>query len=138
MHDVGKIGIDNDIINKPDKLTKEEFDEIKRHPSIGYNILYGISIMGDFALGAKTHHERIDGRGYPEGLSGDDIPLIGRIIAVADAYDAMTSSRSYRPLMPQSLVRQELVNGKGSQFDSKIADIMISIIDADVEYKLHQ
>lgn len=108
IHDVGKLGIDNKIINKNDKLTDAEYAEIKRHPNFGYEILKEISIKGKFADGAKCHHERIDGKGYPEGLTGDKISQLAKIIAVADAYDAMTSKRSYRDVLPQAAVREQI------------------------------
>lgn len=138
IHDVGKLGIDNRIINKEGKLSDEEYNEIKRHPVMGYEILKNISIRGNFAYGAKWHHERMDGKGYPDGLSGAQIPEIARIIAVADAYDAMTSKRAYRGIMSQEKVREQFVRGKGSQFDSEIADIMINLIDRDTEYRMKQ
>lgn len=128
IHDVGKLGIDNRIINKQGKLTDEEYIEIKKHPLMGYEILKKISIRGKFAYGAKWHHERIDGKGYPDRLSGDEIPEIARIIAVADAYDAMTSKRSYRDIMPKDKVREQLEQGKGTQFDEKIASIFLELI----------
>ena len=138
IHDVGKIGIDNQIINKQGKLTDTEYDEIKKHPIMGYDILKKISIRGHFAYGAKWHHERIDGKGYPDGLKGDELPEIAKIIAVADAYDAMTSKRAYRDIMSQDKVREQIVKGRGTQFDEKIADIMISLIDKDVNYTMKQ
>lgn len=138
IHDVGKLGIDNSIINKNGKLTDEEYAEIKRHPSLGYEILKGISIKGKFAEGAKCHHERIDGKGYPNNLKGDEIPYLAKIIAVADAYDAMTSKRPYRDVLPQKVVREQIENGKGTQFDSEIAEIMLAMIDEDVDYQLKQ
>ena len=138
IHDVGKLGIDNKIINKNDKLTDEEYAEIKRHPNFGYEILKEISIKGKFADGAKCHHERIDGKGYPEGLTGDKISQLAKIIAVADAYDAMTSKRSYRDVLPQSVVREQIEKGSGTQFDTRAAQIMLDMIDADTEYRLRQ
>ena len=138
IHDVGKIGIDNSIINKQGKLSQEEYEEIKKHPLMGYEILKKISIRGNFAYGAKWHHERIDGKGYPDGLQGEEIPEIARIIAVADAYDAMTSKRAYRGIMSQEQVREQIVMGRGSQFDEKIASIMLSLIDKDTDYKMKQ
>lgn len=138
IHDVGKLGIDNQIINKQGKLSEEEFDEIKKHPLMGYEILKNISIRGNFAYGAKWHHERVDGKGYPDGLQGEEIPEIARIIAVADAYDAMTSKRSYRDTMSQDKVREQIINGRGSQFDEKIAGIMLSLMDKDTEYRMKQ
>lgn len=138
IHDVGKLGIDNRIINKPGKLSEEEYKEIKKHPLMGYEILKKISIRGKFAYGAKWHHERMDGKGYPDGLSGDKIPEIAKIIAVADAYDAMTSRRAYRDIMPQEKVREQIAQGLGSQFDAEIAAIMLDLIDKDTEYTMKQ
>ena len=138
LHDVGKIRIPIDIINKPGKLTDEEYDLIKIHPITGYHILKDISEHYDIAIAAKYHHERYDGKGYPNGLLGENIPELARILAVADSYDAMTSNRSYRKGLPQSVVRNEIEKGKGTQFDSDIADIMLQIIDEDKEYTLRQ
>lgn len=138
IHDVGKLGVDNNIINKPGKLTDEEYNEVKRHPSVGYDILKGISIKGDFAYGAKCHHERPDGKGYPNGLKGDSIPFMAKVIAVADAYDAMTSKRSYRDVLPQDVVRDQIEKGMGTQFESKIAFAMLQMIDEDVNYDMKQ
>ena len=138
IHDVGKLGIDKCIINKPGKLSEEEYSEIQRHPLMGYEILKNISIRGQFAYGAKWHHERVDGKGYPDGLHGDEIPEIAKIIAVADAYDAMTSKRAYRDIMPQAKVREQIVQGSGTQFDAEIASIMIGLIDKDTEYTMKQ
>jgi putative two-component system response regulator len=129
LHDVGKIGVPDEVINKPGRLTDDEFAKIKKHPGIGGKILGNIKEMPELAAGAKWHHERYDGKGYPEGLSGEDIPEEARIIAVADAYDAMTSTRSYRGALPVEVVRGEIEKGKGSQFDPKFADIMIEMID---------
>lgn len=136
LHDVGKIGVPNDVINKPGRLTDEEFARIKMHPGIGDKILSNIREMPELAAGARGHHERYDGKGYPEGISGEDIPEEVRIIAVADAYDAMTSNRSYRGVLPQEKVREEIEKGKGTQFDPKFADIMLAMIDDDKEYKM--
>jgi len=138
MHDVGKIGIPDSIINKTGKLTDEEYDLIKLHTLTGYHILKDISENKMIAIGAKFHHERYDGKGYPNGLKGEDIPLIARIIGVADAYDAMASSRSYRKALPQDVVRSEIENGKGKQFDPQIADIILEMIDDDKDYNMKQ
>ena len=129
LHDVGKIGVPDEVINKPGRLTDQEFDLIKKHPDIGGKILGNIKEMPELAAGAKWHHERYDGRGYPEGLSEEAIPEEARIIAVADAYDAMTSTRSYRGALPQDIVREEIVKGKGTQFDPIFADIMLELMD---------
>lgn len=138
LHDVGKIHTPDAIINKPTRLTKDEFDYIKLHPISGYYILRDIDEISQIAQGAKWHHERYDGNGYPHGLKGENIPEVARIIGVADAYDAMTSNRSYRTIMPQEKVRSEIENGKGTQFDPLIADIMLLMIDEDSEYEMRQ
>ncbi|MBO6154296.1 MAG: response regulator [Lachnospiraceae bacterium] len=134
LHDVGKIGVPDEVINKPGRLTDEEFNRIKVHPVIGHKILSNIREMPELADGARCHHERYDGNGYPEGLSGENIPEKARIIAVADAYDAMTSNRSYRGVLSQEKVRAEIEKGKGSQFDPRFADIMLEMIDDDKDY----
>ena len=138
LHDVGKIGIPGAIINKEGKLTDEEYAVIKKHPGIGKEILEKIKASPDLCIGAHYHHERFDGKGYPEGLSAYEIPEIARIIAVADAYDAMTSKRSYRDSLPQGVVKEQLQKGMGSQFDPVFAKIMISLIDSDTEYTMRQ
>lgn len=138
LHDVGKIHTPDAIINKPTRLTNDEFDYIKLHPISGYYILRDIDEISQIAQGAKWHHERYDGNGYPHGLKGENIPEVARIIGVADAYDAMTSNRSYRTVMPQEKVRSEIENGKGTQFDPIIADIMLLMMDEDSEYEMRQ
>lgn len=138
LHDVGKIGIQDSIINKEGRLTNEEYAIIKQHPALGERILTKISLMPTLSVGARYHHERYDGSGYPDRLKGDDIPTIGRIIAVADAYDAMTSKRSYRDQIPQQQVREELVNGIGTQFDPEYAKIMIDMLDHDRDYQMKE
>ena len=138
LHDVGKIGVPDAVINKPGRLTDDEFEQIKNHPVMGARILKTIREMPKLVTGARWHHERFDGSGYPDGLKGLDIPEEARIIAVADAYDAMTSNRSYRSGMAQSKVREQIENGKGSQFDPRFADIMISMIDEDREYRMRE
>lgn len=138
LHDVGKIGISRSILNKKGKLSDEEYKVIKEHPDIGAQILSSISESPYLSIGAKSHHERYDGRGYPEGLKGDDIPEIARIIAVADAYDAMTSSRSYRETIPQQVVREEFVKCLGTQFDPVFGKLMIHLIDLDSEYQMKE
>ena len=128
LHDVGKIGVPDEVINKPGRLTEAEFERMKKHPEIGGKILGNIREMPMLAAGAKWHHERYDGKGYPQGLSGEEIPEEARIIAVADAYDAMTSNRSYRGALPLDVVRGEIEKGKGTQFDPKFADIMLEMM----------
>ncbi len=138
LHDVGKIGVPDGIITKPSRLTDEEFDIIKTHTTKGAAILENIAEFPMLSIGAKCHHERYDGRGYPDGISGEEIPLEARIIAVADSYDAMTSNRSYRDALPQEVVRSEVEKGCSTQFDPVFADIMLQIIDEDVDYTLRE
>lgn len=138
LHDVGKIGVPDIIINKPDRLDDDEYEVIKKHPILGAGILKNITEFPNLITGAKWHHERYDGKGYPDGLSGEAIPLEARVIAVADSYDAMSSRRSYRDVLPQHVVRSEIENGKGTQFDPEIADIMIAMIDEDREYQMRE
>lgn len=138
LHDIGKIGIADTIINKPGKLTDEEYAVIKTHPEIGYRILQNMNEIKDIEYGARWHHERYDGKGYPDGLAGEQIPIYARIIAVADVYDAMTSNRSYRSTMPQDKVRAEIVRVSGSQLDPRVAACMIELIDEDTDYLLRQ
>lgn len=138
LHDIGKIGVPVEIINKPARLTDEEYEIIKTHPVIGANILKEITEIPDISIGARYHHERYDGKGYPDHLKGQDIPENARIIGVADSYDAMTSTRSYRDVLPQEVVRKEIEKGKGPQFDPEIADIMLKLMDEDEDYKMHE
>ncbi len=136
LHDVGKIGIPDAIINKNGKLDDEEYAIIKTHPEKGAAILSNIQDMPELSIGAKWHHERFDGKGYPEGLMGENIPEMARIIAIADAYDAMTSNRSYRRSLPQEVVRAEIEKGRGTQFDPIFAEIMLQMIDEDTNYNM--
>ncbi len=138
LHDVGKIGIPEHIINKEGKLTDEEYAIIKTHPELGSQILQSIKEIPFISSGACYHHERYDGKGYPLGLKGTDIPEYARIISVADAYDAMTSKRSYRDPIPQQQVREEIVKGSGTQFDPEFAKIMVHLIDMDIEYDMQE
>ena len=125
LHDIGKIGIDEVVLRKKGKLTKEEFDLIKTHPTIGAGILGGIKQMRDIVPGVLSHHERIDGRGYPNGMNAEQIPLIGKIIGLADSFDAMTSKRTYRDAMTVEEALAEIEKGLGTQFDEKLGKIFI-------------
>ena len=138
LHDVGKIGVPEAIITKEGRLTDEEFEMIKKHPAFGADILKEISEYPYLSIGARHHHERYDGKGYPDKLVGTDIPDIARIIAVADSYDAMTSKRSYRKTIPQQKVREEFVSCAGTQFDPQYANIMLHLIDSDTQYKMKE
>ena len=129
MHDIGKIGISDNILLKPDKLSKAEWEQIKKHPDIGNNILSNIDELAYLAEVIRHHHERIDGSGYPDGLSGDQIPLLSRILAVADAYDAMVSDRPYRRHLTESEAISRLQRGSDSQFDANIVNIFVKAME---------
>ena len=129
LHDVGKIGIPDLILKKEGKLTNEEYGEIKEHTSIGGHILAAIETMGYLADGAKYHHERFDGKGYPNGLKGKEIPEIGRIIAVADVFDALVSKRHYKEAMDVESAKQEILRGSGTQFDPDIVQVFLKLLD---------
>ena len=135
LHDVGKIGIPITVLNKPGKLSDDEYEMIKKHSLMGAAILKNIERDPKFELGAKHHHERYDGTGYPSGLKGNAIPEEARIIAIADAYDAMSSDRSYRTHLTQEMIKDEIRFGTGTQFDPKLAEIMLEIIEEDKDYK---
>lgn len=131
FHDIGKIGIPDGILLKTDKLTEDEYSEIKNHPSIGAHILSDASIFADIIPIVKHHHERYDGRGYPGKLAGSDIPLLARIVAVADTFDAMTSKRSYRQALDFDYTRKEIEKCSGTQFDPVIAKTFLEILDTE-------
>ena len=126
LHDIGKIGIDDGILNKPGALTDEEWYEMKKHPEIGHRIAMSSPELAPIAEYILCHHERWDGNGYPQKLSGEEIPLLSRIISVADAYDAMTSDRPYRKRMEKKEAVMEIKRNMGTQFDPKIAEIFIT------------
>ena len=128
LHDIGKIGIPDAILNKPSALTPEEYEKMKSHVTLGAEILKDFTLVENADKGAKYHHERYDGTGYPEGLKGSEIPLYGRIIAIADAFDAMTANRVYRKRMPFQRVLNELHNGRGTQFDPELLDMFLELI----------
>lgn len=128
LHDIGKIGIPDAILDKPDKLTDEEWKVMKRHPVIGYEMLRDIwQFRGTVLDGVIYHHERIDGKGYPFGLKGEEIPLTGRLLAIADGFDAMTSERPYRPKMPKERALEILLNGAGTQWDKDLVKAFVEI-----------
>jgi HD-GYP domain-containing protein (c-di-GMP phosphodiesterase class II) len=129
LHDIGKIGVPDYVLGKPDRLTDEEFAQIKRHPEIGCAILKHLKQLHFVLPGVLHHHESFDGRGYPHGLAGDSIPLLGRIIAVADAYDAMTSDRPYRSGMPTEKAEAILRSGAGKQWDPRMIEAFFQEID---------
>jgi len=128
LHDIGKIQIDLSILNKPGRFYKSDWEEAKKHPEVGYEIVREIVFLKDVAKAILYHHERIDGRGYPSGIKGDEIPLFAKILTVADSYDAMTTDRSYRPAMTQKGAIKELRVNAGTQFDKKIIKAMIEVL----------
>lgn len=133
FHDIGKIGVPDTILRKPDKLTDEEYSEIKNHPSIGAHILAPATIFKEIIPIVKHHHEKYNGKGYPSQLAGENIPLFARIAAVADTFDAMTSKRTYRDELPLETVIAEIEKCKGTQFDPKIADVFLDILKNDYQ-----
>jgi HD-GYP domain-containing protein (c-di-GMP phosphodiesterase class II) len=127
VHDVGKIGVPESTLCKAGRLTDLEFEQIKLHPQIGHDILKDIPQFADVLPGVLYHHERYDGRGYPAGLSGTDIPLIARIIGLADSFDAMSSTRTYRAAMDRDTVVKEIIDCSGTQFDPDLTEAFLSI-----------
>lgn len=128
LHDLGKIGIADAILNKPDKLTSEEYKLIQQHPVIGESIVADLGLSREEAAIIRHHHERWDGGGYPDGLAGKEIPLLARIVAVADTFDAMTSKRAYRCSMSEDDALREVTENRGKQFDPEIADAFVEMI----------
>lgn len=129
LHDIGKIGIPDAVLKKQNRLTDKEYELMKKHPAIGADILKDIKMLDGLSNGTLYHHERFDGSGYPSGLKGDEIPLIARIISVADTYDAMTRTRCYRKGMGQETALAELKKQSGRQFDPKIVNQFLKITD---------
>ncbi|MBQ4255778.1 MAG: HD-GYP domain-containing protein, partial [Bacilli bacterium] len=129
LHDIGKIGIPDHVLNKPDKLTAAEYEVIRSHTTIGYSILNETADLKSAALTARYHHERYDGKGYPDGIKGDDIPLHARIVSIADAYDAMHSDRIYRKGLSHEEIRKEFENGKGTQFDPVLLESFLELFE---------
>jgi HD-GYP domain-containing protein (c-di-GMP phosphodiesterase class II) len=125
LHDIGKIGIEESVLCKKGKLTEQEFSRIRQHPSIGAGILHEIKQMRDIVPGILCHHETVDGKGYPNGLVGEQIPLMGKIVGLADSFDAMTSKRTYRDAMSVEQALEEIEKGLGTQFDEKIGRIFL-------------
>ena len=138
LHDVGKIGIPDTIIGKPDHLDDREYEIVKTHAVQGDKILRNIPEFPELAIGARWHHERYDGLGYPDGIAGDEIPEEARIIAVADSYDAMASKRSYRDVLPQEVIRSEIEKGKSTQFDPVFAEVMLEMMAEDTGYEMRE
>lgn len=129
LHDVGKIGVPDRVLNKNGRLTDEEYEVIKSHTTLGSDLLSGVSSLADMYLVARHHHERYDGHGYPDKLSGNKIPVDARIVGIADAYDAMSSDRVYRKALPKDVIRGELINGKGTQFDPDMLEVFVELFD---------
>ena len=129
LHDIGKIGISDVILNKASQLSDDEFDILKDHVTIGGDIMHDASTLPGADNVILHHHERYDGTGYPDGLRGEQIPEDARIVAIADTYDAMSSNRVYRKALPKEVIRVELLKGSGRQFDPKILDVFISLFD---------
>ncbi len=129
LHDIGKIGIRDVVLNKPSKFTGAEYEEMKKHSEIGANIIQGIKLLGEGSDWIRYHHERYDGSGYPEGLKGEEIPLGARIIAVADALDAMTSNRPYKNAYGLDQVRKDFITHAGTQFDPHVVKVVLKIME---------
>jgi putative nucleotidyltransferase with HDIG domain len=134
VHDIGKIGVPPGVLEKPGPLTLQERRKMEEHPAIGERILANVDAYDEIARVVRHHHERIDGLGYPDGIEDNEIPLISRIICVADAYNAMTSDRPYRDAMPVSVARERLRQAAGSQFDAEIVFAFDSILEDATEY----
>ena len=132
LHDIGKIGIRDAILFKPGRLTDDEMEHIREHPVVGANMIQSIEFLKDVTDIVRYHHERVDGKGFPYGLSGEDIPIGARIVCIADAFDAMTTTRPYREGMKIPRALEELVKNKGTQFDSELVDVFVGIV-----YSLH-
>jgi HD-GYP domain-containing protein (c-di-GMP phosphodiesterase class II) len=129
FHDIGKIGVPDSVLLKPSRLTDDEFSQMKLHPSKSFEILKDFSVFKEIAVNAKHHHERFDGRGYPEGLKGNQIPLFARIILISDTFDAMTSTRTYRKGLSFDVAFAELNEFSGTQFDPEIVEKFISCMN---------
>lgn len=132
MHDIGKVFIQHNILNKKGKLSEEEFETIKKHPEFGAEILDNLSQFDNILLGVLHHHEKFDGTGYPNNLKGKDIPLFARIIAVADVYDSLCSKRPYREAFSKEKALEIMVNGRSKHFDPEILDIFLELVDSNL------
>ena len=135
LHDIGKIGVPDEILLKQSELSNEEYAIVKEHSEIGANILESMEPFKDLAPIVRHHHERFDGKGYPQGLQAEQIPLHARIITIADSFDAMTSNRPYRKALPLKMALSELERNKGTQFDPYITDIFLEIIDTQADIR---
>jgi len=137
LHDIGKIAVPDDILYNTGRLSEEDYELVKTHATAGAEILKDITTIPELAAGARWHHERYDGKGYPDGLKGDEIPFIARIVCVADSYDAMVAQRRYGRRFTQKEARDELMRGRGTQFDPLIVDKMVDLIEKDKFFKLN-
>jgi putative two-component system response regulator len=131
LHDVGKIGVNEAILRKPGPLTEEEWAEVREHPAIGARIVQSMCLAQQVAPIVRGHHERWDGRGYPDGLKGKEIPIGARIVALVDTYDTMTIDRSYRAALPPEVIRAELEQGAGKQFDPELTALFLRLLEED-------
>ena len=138
LHDIGKVGIPDAVLKKPGRLDSEEFDLMKQHTTIGASILQDYHMISNLEIGARYHHEKYNGTGYPQGLKEEEIPEVARIIGLADAFDAMTSTRVYRRALPDETVLEELRKNCGSQFDPKITEVFIKMWEENRLPQLHQ
>jgi HD-GYP domain-containing protein (c-di-GMP phosphodiesterase class II) len=136
LHDVGKIGISDRVLTKPGPLDEAEWEEMRTHPEIAARLLSRPEFT-DLCSWIVAHHERLDGTGYPNGLEGDEIPLEARILAVADAYEAMTADRVYRPALGEEAARAELLAGADTQFDAEIVAVFLAALDRQADSELH-
>jgi putative nucleotidyltransferase with HDIG domain len=131
LHDIGKIGITDAILTKPNHLTTEEYEQMKRHPSIGYRIMYPVNLLRNVLPAIIEHHERLDGSGYPLGLQADQVSLMGRIVAVADVYDALTTDRPYRKAMDLDTTLEYMQKNVVNNFDSTCVERLIEVVMSD-------
>ena len=129
LHDIGKIGIPSEVLNKQGKLTVDEYHKIQSHTTLGSNVLKDISIMPELSVGAESHHERPDGKGYPQGLTGEEIPRVAKIIGVADTFDAMYSKRPYRARMNFEKVVAVISNARGTQLAEDVVDAFLRVVE---------
>nr|WP_092070969.1 HD-GYP domain-containing protein [Dendrosporobacter quercicolus]NSL48436.1 HD-GYP domain-containing protein [Dendrosporobacter quercicolus DSM 1736]SDM16835.1 metal dependent phosphohydrolase [Dendrosporobacter quercicolus] len=135
LHDIGKIGVPDEVLNKPGRLTDEQFSMIKQHPVIGYHIVSKVSWFGGISGIVRHHHERFDGKGYPDGLAGTNIPLGARIVAVADAFDAMIAPRIYRKSFSPPEVLTEIIRCTGSQFDPAVVEALLAELNNESSWR---
>jgi putative two-component system response regulator len=133
IHDIGKVGISDSILNKPGKLTDDEFEEMKRHTIIGETIIKPLNCLSDCVVAVRHHHEKPNGKGYPDGLKGDEISIESRILAVADVFDALNSDRPYRSKLPMDQIRDKLKNeAETGSLDASITKLMLELVDSGI------